>query len=556
MNSKAPCALTVLNRTGNARLKRATQLSIRGINFLNVPPVVQSHPARADIALFAGFVSRRQFNGAFTPVPQPVQEFLTQNGWRSSVQPADPKPDALINVPVPIDSWDVFDLLFAWDLRPSVDLIGGTFYTYVGAAVRSFFQQGGRKCYVVAVKDPVRVGDQSISRGKLATALCLADGQLQAVDPMDPTSWTGVAHLLGLPDVSMVAVPDLPECVADPASPAPPLGDAAVPSPENFIQCSANDLIQSLHSTMLEENIPRGGGPGYADWTGAVGNLARWLSSATVGRQVQLIAALPFPPDGSAAERDLTSFLSGPLSQNPEILPVGSPQHGIASGFVQLAYPWLTSEASQNLPGGAQPPDGVLAGLIARNALTRGTFRSAAGQLLAESIDLMPLLSRDQTDGRSAADGTRLIDRVSLFGNTPNGIRLLSDVSTSLDPAYRPAGIHRLVAVILRAAQQAGQSLVFESSGPQTWNRVERILSGLLADLFIAGALNADTGSPYSVRCDRTTMTQNDLDSGRLVATVSFSPAYPVEAITVVLAMSEGGVVSLSANSSMMKGVA
>jgi len=43
------------------------------------------------------------------------------------------------------------------------------------------------------------------------------------------------------------------------------------------------------------------------------------------------------------------------------------------------------------------------------------------------------------------------------------------------------------------------------------------------------------------VRCDRSTMTQADLDAGRLVAKISVLPAAAIERITVVLALSSAG---------------
>jgi hypothetical protein len=54
---------------------------------------------------------------------------------------------------VPIDSWEVFDHLFAWERRP-LNETGRLGTTYLGAAVRSFFAQGGRKCYVIRAGEP------------------------------------------------------------------------------------------------------------------------------------------------------------------------------------------------------------------------------------------------------------------------------------------------------------------------------------------------------------------------------------------------------------------
>jgi len=114
--------------------------------------VVPPHPNRTDIACFVGYVGRRE-----TELPAELDRWLRERGWHLAEHGRTPF-DELLDVPVPVDTWDLFDHLFAWDER---DLNGqgqlGT--AYLGAAVRSFFAQGGRKCYVVRVGDPWPIVD-------------------------------------------------------------------------------------------------------------------------------------------------------------------------------------------------------------------------------------------------------------------------------------------------------------------------------------------------------------------------------------------------------------
>jgi phage tail sheath protein FI len=73
------------------------------------------------------------------------------------------------------------------------------------------------------------------------------------------------------------------------------------------------------------------------------------------------------------------------------------------------------------------------------------------------------------------------------------------------------------------------------------WRTIERRLGDLLTRFYRAGALLGDNPSAgFTVRCDRTTMTQNDLDNGRVLARVEFAPAHPVGRITVVLSLRDG----------------
>ena len=143
-------------------------------------------------------------------------------------------------------------------------------------------------------------------------------------------------------------------------------------------------------------------------------------------------------------------------------------------------------------------------------------------------------------------DATRKI--IATVAGTPDAPRVLSDVTTSLSPAHRPASVGRLTAAILRTARHLGDSVVFEPSGPLLWLKIRTHLERLLADFYTAGALHgASATDAYSVRCDETTTSQNDLDNGRVVAEVRFAPSQPVGLIIVVLALREGGVTAVGA---------
>jgi uncharacterized protein len=60
--------------------------------------------------------------------------------------------------------------------------------------------------------------------------------------------------------------------------------------------------------------------------------------------------------------------------------------------------------------------------------------------------------------------------------------------------------------------------------------------------------LNAlDGASPslaFEIHCDRNTMTQNDVDNGRMIAVVSFQAAATIELITVTLTIEGSGATS------------
>ncbi|HEU4386430.1 MAG TPA: phage tail sheath protein [Blastocatellia bacterium] len=542
---------------------------MNGLVFETQSPIVAPDPNRSDIACFVGFIGRRN-----TSLPGELERWLDEQGLASGPY-ARPSFEELLDIPVPIDTWEVFDHLFEWDRRP-VGSIEGFAATYLGAAVRSFFAQGGRKCYVVRAGDPwpltgIRLDDpvdlSADGKRALRTAAImrlipgytllpeaitsLKDVPPEAVNldrgrlpssPADRSSWRGIAHLFGLPDVSFLCLPDLADAVSVERGEIE--RDVPVPElPEGFVECSEPVPPPPSDSLARGARAPRCDEAGYADWGRAVNHAARLIAQHR--REVQLVAAVPIPQPGTPPERNLHEFLAG---QSRGLLgtPVNAAGQGLSSAFVQLVYPWTRSGSSAMLPERLESPDAVLCGILARNALARGTFRSAAGLHLGDVYDVFPLLSREQMLWTNGAGRRSFIERVSVFGPTPRGLEVLSDVTTTADESYRSAGVNRLVSVIVRAARRIGEDSVFESSGEELWGRIRQRLSLLLDGLLADGALRgASPEEAYEVRCDRSTMSQNDIDNGRVIVRVQFAAAFPIDRITVVLAMDEGGQTSL-----------
>ena len=74
------------------------------------------------------------------------------------------------------------------------------------------------------------------------------------------------------------------------------------------------------------------------------------------------------------------------------------------------------------------------------------------------------------------------------------------------------------------------QFAVFEPNAPKLWDNIRRAIEDFLLVLWRDGALLGDKPEKaYFVRCDRTTMTQNDLDNGRLICLVGIAPVKPAE---------------------------
>ena len=129
-------------------------------------------------------------------------------------------------------------------------------------------------------------------------------------------------------------------------------------------------------------------------------------------------------------------------------------------------------------------------------------------------------------------------DGVNVFVADAGGIRLTGARTLSRRAPLRQLSVARLLTVLRLTLEREMRWAVFEPNGPLLWAEVRRLVHGLLTRLFEAGAFaGATTKESFFVTCDRTTMTQNDLDRGRLVCLVGVAPAEPVEYIVLEMAL-------------------
>jgi uncharacterized protein len=494
---------------------------------------------RADVACFIGYVARRPR----AALPGALRRQLQQSGWARGVwlparkAYAEARLEGLINVPVVVESWDDFDRLFAWDRRPvlagqAVDDQSAYCATYLGAAVRAFFAHGGRRAYIVRVGDPwAYSGDRRIEQRVRRWHKLLPSSRF---DALSPGRWRGLEHLYGLHDVSHVCLPDLVDVFA--TEPSPPAAAIDIlSSPEIFVECSADEPPLPEDTPLSRLSAPRLDADGVVAWHHAVSNVRAFLDAWR--RDALLIAALPLPAADAVninggtlhAQANWLGFLerSGVLGKDD------TDDRRPRNALSQLVWPWLRTRQSSDLPQGLETAEGTLLGVLAANAITRGTFRSVAGTRLPDVIDCVPSMELGQGEH---SPSVRLAQRVCLIGPEPEGIMLLSDVTPAQRPGWRFGGASRLMAAVLRAAARIGESAVFEPNGPPLWARLRRDMEGLLEAFRIAGGLGGTTADEaYSVRCDRAVMSQNDLDNGRVRIEVAVLPVAAVERITISL---------------------
>jgi phage tail sheath protein FI len=110
------------------------------------------------------------------------------------------------------------------------------------------------------------------------------------------------------------------------------------------------------------------------------------------------------------------------------------------------------------------------------------------------------------------------------------GNRVWGARTASSDPEWKYVNVRRLFMYLERSIDTSTQWAVFEPNGPRLWANLTYAIEDFLRNEWKNGALlGAKPEEAYFVRCDRTTMTQNDLDNGRLICLIGVAPVRPAE---------------------------
>jgi phage tail sheath protein FI len=106
--------------------------------------------------------------------------------------------------------------------------------------------------------------------------------------------------------------------------------------------------------------------------------------------------------------------------------------------------------------------------------------------------------------------------------------------TTSSDPEWKYVNVRRYFACLEHSIDKGTQWAVFEPNGEPLWKKIANAISDFLFAAWRGGRLLGDKPeTAFFVRCDRTTMTQQDLDAGRVVATVGVAPVRPAEFVII-----------------------
>lgn len=201
------------------------------------------------------------------------------------------------------------------------------------------------------------------------------------------------------------------------------------------------------------------------------------------------------------------------------------------SKYAALYHPWVEIfDPSERPAQGAPPtrlllpPSGFVTGIYARSDIERGVHKAPANEVVRGLTRFEANINKPRQDVLNP-EGINALRFFEGRGNRVWGARTISS-----DPEWKYVNVRRLFIYIENSIDKGTQWAVFEPNNSRLWANIRETVENFLLVLWRDGALLGDKPEEaYFVRCDRTTMTQNDLDNGRLICLIGVAPVKPAE---------------------------
>ncbi|MHB8763386.1 MAG: phage tail sheath family protein [Deferrisomatales bacterium] len=190
-----------------------------------------------------------------------------------------------------------------------------------------------------------------------------------------------------------------------------------------------------------------------------------------------------------------------------------------------LYYPWLViADPTGATPEVTVPPAGFVAGIYARTDVDRGVHKAPANEPVLGALRPELELNRFQQELLNP-------NGINCLRSFPNrGLRVWGGRTRSSDPEWKYVNVRRYFLYLERSIDKSTQWAVFEPNGEALWASIRSTVDDFLFNEWRNGRLLGSTPKQaYFVRCDRSTMTQNDLDNGRLICVVGVAALKPTE---------------------------
>lgn len=194
------------------------------------------------------------------------------------------------------------------------------------------------------------------------------------------------------------------------------------------------------------------------------------------------------------------------------------------TNYAALYHPWLTVFDPLDKKNLSIPPSGSIMGIYARSDNTRGVHKAPANEVVRACVGLECDFNKGEQDILNPKG-------VNLIRSFPGmGIRVWGARTATSDGSWKYINVRRLFIFIEESIKANTNWAVFEPNDETLWVRVKRTIDVFLTGLWRNGSLaGTSTNEAFFVNVGRDTMTQDDIDNGRLICVIGVAPVKPAE---------------------------
>ena len=194
------------------------------------------------------------------------------------------------------------------------------------------------------------------------------------------------------------------------------------------------------------------------------------------------------------------------------------------STYAAMYHPWLQMYDAGAKRADFFPPSGAMAGVYARSDNERGVHKAPANEIVQGCTGLSCNYNNAEQDMLNPIG-------VNLIRAFPGrGIRVWGARTISSNGLWKYLNVRRLFIYVEESIRANTNWVVFEPNSEALWTRVTRTISSFLATCWRDGALaGSSPDQAFFVECGPTTMTQDDIDNGRLICQIGIAPVKPAE---------------------------
>jgi phage tail sheath protein FI len=196
----------------------------------------------------------------------------------------------------------------------------------------------------------------------------------------------------------------------------------------------------------------------------------------------------------------------------------------IDTKYAALYYPWIEVRDPSVRRNVVVAPSLHMVGLYARVDVNRGVHKAPANEVISAITRIAQDVNQREQDMLNPSG----INALRFFpgrGNRVWGARTLSS-----DSAWKYINVRRIFIYVEASIDQGTQWVVFEPNDEPLWARVRATITNFLTTTWRSGMLQGSTpDEAFFVRVDHSTMTQDDIDNGRLICQIGIAPVKPAE---------------------------